>query len=143
MSKAMETEKLFKEGFNCSQAIFATYAPDYGCSREAALKLAGPLGGGIGRMAGTCGAVTGALLVIGLKYGTTSLDTELKKIGFAKVNEFLTMFKLKNKSCICSDLLGHDISTEDGLRTAREINLFATICPTLVKDAAVILEELL
>jgi len=59
----------FLDGFVCSQAVLCAYAEELGLAREAALRLAAPFAGGIGRMGLTCGAVTGAFLVMALKYG--------------------------------------------------------------------------
>ena len=71
MSRVEQAVSCFQGGFNCSQAVLSTYAQDFGLDREAALKLAAGFGGGMGRMAGTCGAVTGAFMVLGLKHGPT------------------------------------------------------------------------
>ncbi|MDD2550794.1 MAG: C-GCAxxG-C-C family protein, partial [Bacteroidales bacterium] len=68
VSEALE---LFKSGFNCSQAVLAAFSEECGISRETALKIACPFGGGIGGYGRTCGALTGGLMVIGLKYGAT------------------------------------------------------------------------
>ena len=64
---------------NCSLAILSTYAEDLGLDREVALKAAAGFGGGMGRMAGTCGAVTGALMVLGLKHGPVEADDQQGK----------------------------------------------------------------
>ena len=60
-SKANEAVACFQEGFNCSQAVFLTYCEEFGLlDRKTALKIACGLGGGMGRLGGTCGAVSGA-----------------------------------------------------------------------------------
>ena len=134
----------FEEGFSCSQAVFSAYAEQFGLDRETALKIAGGFGGGMGRMAQTCGAVTGAFMVIGLKYGAIDAeDKETKEKAYALVREFSDRFKSRHGSIVCQDLLGCDISKPEGERVAREQKLFKTICPKLVKDAAEILEEML
>lgn len=66
----------FKEGFSCSQALLSTYGPEPGVDRRTALRVSGAFGGGICRMGETCGAVTGALMVVGLKYGRTMAEDE-------------------------------------------------------------------
>jgi C_GCAxxG_C_C family probable redox protein len=134
----------FKEGFSCSQAVFSAYAEQLGLDRETALKIAGAFGGGMGRMAQTCGAVTGAFMVIGLKYGAIGAeDKETKEKAYALVREFVDRFKSRHGSIACQDLLGCDISKPEGEKVAREQKLFETICPKLVKDAAELLEEML
>jgi C_GCAxxG_C_C family probable redox protein len=57
---------LFQEGFSCSQALRSTYGERYGLARDLALKLGDAFGGGMGGLGRMCGAVTGALMVIGL-----------------------------------------------------------------------------
>ena len=134
----------FEEGFSCSQAVFSAYAEQFGLDRETALKISGGFGGGMGRMAQTCGAVTGAFMVIGLKYGAIGAeDKETKEKAYDLVREFADRFKSRHGSIICQELLGCDISKPEGEKVAREQKLFETICPKLVKDAAEILEEML
>jgi C_GCAxxG_C_C family probable redox protein len=131
-------------GFNCSQAILSTYGEALGLDRKVARKLAAGFGAGMGRMAGVCGAVTGAFMVLGLKSGpTVAEDKEAKERAYQLVQEFSRRFTARNGSTICKNLLSCDISTVDGLASARERRLFATTCPKMVRDAAEILEEVL
>jgi len=145
MSIADTATACFDEGFNCSQSVFSAFAPQLGLDRVAALKVAGPFGGGMGRMGETCGAVTGALMVIGLKYGqTTSEDKAAKEKSYELVREFVKRFRARNRGCIaCRELLGADISTPEGMQKLREKQAFTTMCPKFVRDAAEIVEELL
>jgi C_GCAxxG_C_C family probable redox protein len=134
----------FEEGFSCSQAIFSTYGEELGLDYEAALKIAGAFGGGIGRMAETCGVVTGALMAIGLEYGAVEAEDQAAKDKTYEVaGEFVKRFKTRHGSIICKELLGHDISTPSGVEAAREKGVFSTICPGLVEDAAEIIEAVL
>jgi len=131
----------FAEGFNCSQAVFSSCAE--GMDEETALRIASGFGGGMGRMAGTCGAVTGAMMVLGLRFGGTAPDREAKERVYARIREFADRFKARNGSLVCRDLLGCDISTPEGYEVAQEKELFTTTCPRLVRAAAEILEEML
>jgi len=134
----------FKDGFSCSQAVFSTYATQLGLNREAALKIGGAFGGGMGHMGETCGAVTGAFMVIGLRYGRTIAgDRQSQDKTDSLVNEFVNKFKSRNTSIVCKELLGCDLSTPEGTTMAKEKNLFATICPGFVRDAAEIIEQIL
>ena len=134
----------FKSGFSCSQAVLSAYAEQFGLDKTTALKVSGAFGGGIAGMAGTCGAVTGAFMVIGLKYGKTKAqDDDAKKKTYALVKEFIKRFKAKHSSIICRELLGCDISTEDGAKAFKEKKLMNTVCPGLVETAAEILGEIL
>lgn len=133
----------YKEGFSCSQAVLSTYAEQSGLSRQAALKVAAGFGGGMA-MAETCGAVTGAFMVMGLKSGAvTAEDKASKKRTYELVREIAKEFKARNGSIVCKELLGCDISTPEGRKTAEDKGLFSSVCPKLVQDAAEILEEML
>jgi C_GCAxxG_C_C family probable redox protein len=143
-AKPEQAVNVFKEGSNCSQAIISVYAEDFGLSRENALKISRGFGGGMGRMAQTCGAVTGAFMVLGLKYGNADIhDKEAKERIYGLVREFACRFENRNSSIVCRELLGCDISKPEGAAAAKENGLFASVCPKLVGDAAEILEEMM
>ena len=143
MTRAETALSQFQEGFNCSQAILSAYAGQFGLDEETALKLAAGFGGGMGRMAETCGAVTGAFMVLGLRFGEACPDRDAKERIYGRVREFADRFKARNGSLVCRDLLGRDISVPENLQLARETYLFSTNCPKFVRDACEILEELL
>ncbi|MHA1525954.1 MAG: C-GCAxxG-C-C family protein [Promethearchaeota archaeon] len=144
MTNVENAISLFKKGFRCSQAILSTYATQFGLDQELALRLASPFGGGMGSLGNTCGAVTGAIMVLGLKYGHSKVG-ELKKKEKANqiTKDFVEKFKSRNGSIMCKELLNCDISTPEGRNKAIEEKLFIEICPNLVRDSAEILEELL
>lgn len=138
MRRVEEAVSCLKEGFSCSQAVLSAYGTEFGLDREIALKVSGAFGGGMGRMGGTCGAVTGAFMVIGLKYGKTKAeDNQTREKACSLVREFVAEFESRNGSIICRELIGGDIGTPEGMRTARNV------CPELVTDAAEIIERLL
>jgi C_GCAxxG_C_C family probable redox protein len=134
----------FDKGFNCSQAVFSAFAEDFDLDQETALKIAGPFGGGMGRMAETCGTVTGALMALGLKYSATSgEDKETKERTYALAREFVERFKARNGAATCRALLEYDISTPEGHQAAQDQKLFKSVCPKYVADAAEIAEEMI
>ena len=140
--KSQDAAELFRNGFLCSQAVLATFSDSYGLDRNSALKIASGLGAGM-RCSEICGAVSGAVLVIGLKHGhTDAKDTAAKKICDAKVREFLSIFLERNQALTCRDILGCDISTPAGRQKAVDDKLFTTVCVDKVASAATILEEL-
>ncbi|MCX6151182.1 MAG: C-GCAxxG-C-C family protein [Ignavibacteriales bacterium] len=144
MGKSEIAIECFQNGFSCSQAVISTYCEELGLDKESALKIACAFGGGMGHIGETCGAVTGAFMVIGLKHGKIKVDdNEAKAKTYELVAEFAKRFKALNNSIHCFELIGFDLSTEEGLAQARESNRFKTVCPKLVKDAAEIVEELL
>jgi arsenate reductase len=132
----------FAEGFNCAQAVFSVYAGHFGFDRDTALKLAAGFGGGMGRMASTCGAVTGAFMVLGLQYGGVTADREAKEAIYAHIREFARRFNARNGSSVCRELLGCDISDAEGFRRAQESGVFTGVCPKFVRDACEILEDM-
>ena len=144
MKRSEKAVELFESGLNCSQAILVAFAEGTALDAGQAAKLAGGFGGGMGRMAHTCGAVTGALLVLGLKCGTASPDDKVgKENTYRLVREFADKFQVRNGSIVCRDLLGCDISTAAGSNMAKETGLFRKACPKLVRDAAEVLEGML
>jgi C_GCAxxG_C_C family probable redox protein len=144
MNNTERAVSLFKEGFSCSQAVLAAYGEQFDLQQELALRIAGAFGGGMGRMGETCGAVTGAIMVIGLKFGcTTAGDLKARENAYTVVREFVHQFKGRNVSVLCRDLLDCDIGTPEGMKRAREEGLIKKTCPKFVKDAAEILDQLI
>jgi len=144
MSEVERAVSTYKEGFCCSQALLSTYGTQFGLDREIALKVAAAFGGGINYMGETCGAVTGALMVIGLKCGNTKAkDRKAEKKTYKMTREFVDRFKSRNGSIRCKDLLGCDISTPEGRELQKKDKLFKTVCPNYVQDAAEIIEQIL
>lgn len=144
MNKAEKAVALFKEGFSCSQAVFSAFSEDFCLDRNTSLKISQPFGGGMAHLGEACGAVTGAFMLIGLKYGRTKADDlEARDRTYAKMRQFTDRFKALHCSIQCRCLLGLDLGTEEGMRLAREKNLFQTICVKYVQDAATIVEEFL
>ena len=126
---------LFNNGFYCSQSVLGAFCKKYGMDENLAFRVSCGLNSGI-RCADVCGAVSGAVLVIGLKYGSD------KPVCNGKTEEFIEAFKEKNGSILCRDLLGCDISTPEGKENALDKNLFKTLCVDMVKSAAQVLEDL-
>ena len=137
--------QLFKEGYNCSQAVFAAFAEDYGIDRELALRLSSSFGGGMGRMREVCGAVSGMFLTAGLETGSADgPDREGKAANYAEVQALADKFRKENGSIICRELLGLG---QDGGQTShvpekRTGEYYKKRpCVELVRCAAEILEE--
>ena len=142
MSNVEKAVANFAAGFNCSQAVFAAFSEQLDLSEEKALKVAAGFGGGM-RMAETCGALTGAFMAIGLKYGATEAkDQATKKKTYAVIEDITERFRKRNSFVICRELLSCDISTPEGMKTASEKELIKKACPKMVKDAAELLEEI-
>lgn len=142
MDKASEAVEMFRDGCACSQAILVAYGCPLGLAREQALQVSSGFAGGM-RMGDTCGAVTGAFMVLGLLHGGSDSATGAGRAEvYAKVLDFADRFGERNGTLACRDLLGCDLRTPEGLAQAREQNLFKTVCVKMVRDAAEILEEM-
>jgi C_GCAxxG_C_C family probable redox protein len=112
--------------------------------RETALGVAAALGGGLGHMGETCGAVAGALMVIGLRYGKTRTDDkEAADKTYAIAKELIDEFRSHHGTVRCKELLGVDISTPEGYALIREKGIAKTMCGAFIKDAAEIAEKIL
>ena len=136
MSRVDEAVKLFGEGYLCSQAVFSVFCEEFGVSRDDAFKIGACFGSGM-RKGEVCGACTGALMAIGLKYGDD------KKVCDELSDEFFDEFSTENGSYICNDLLGCDIRTPEGVQYAIENNLFKEFCPKMVTSAVNITEKIM
>jgi C_GCAxxG_C_C family probable redox protein len=134
----------FAAKFNCAQAVFSAFAPALGINDADALRIATAFGAGMGRQQEVCGAVTGAYMAIGAKYGmTTPAHTDAKENTYALVNEFSAKFRELHGSTICLDLLGCDMSTEEGRNEIAARDLHTTVCASCVRDACGILDTML
>ena len=101
MNRVERAVSCFKTGFSCSQALLSTYGTQFGLTRETALKVSGAFGSGVSRRGETCGAVTGAFMLIGLKHGMTIVDDEVaKEETYRLVNEFVARFCVKSCSVV-------------------------------------------
>jgi C_GCAxxG_C_C family probable redox protein len=144
VSKSEQAVDRFRSGFNCSQAVLATFAEDYDLDLELALKVACGFGGGMGRGGHTCGAVTGAIMVLGLaESGPDPLVLASKTRVYSLVQNLMRRFAALNRTTCCRELLGCDIGTPEGYLEAQRLDLFQTRCPKYVQDAVEILEDML
>ena len=145
MKKSEKALDYFRNKFNCSQSVFTVFSPEYGYSENNALKVSCAFGGGMGRQQQTCGAVTGALMAIGLKYGKGINDTEEKKqMTYSKTREFFEEFIKIHGSTNCRELLdGLDMTDPEDHNKIMERNLFEVKCEKYVADAVIITEKLI
>jgi C_GCAxxG_C_C family probable redox protein len=143
MNNVSEAVGLFGNGCACSQAILAVYGARLGLERDIAMRIASGFAGGM-RMSETCGAVTGAFMVLGLRHGTAACVTQRGRGAvYAAVQDFTARFQARNRTVVCRDLLGCDVATPEGLEAAKKQGLFKTKCLKMVQDAAEILETML
>jgi C_GCAxxG_C_C family probable redox protein len=142
MNNVEKTVDLFPSRLNCSQAMLTVFGESYGLDSEMAQKLGRPFGGGMGHMARTCGAVTGAVLVLGLAKDHED-EGEARKVSYSCVQELFRRFEALHGTTECRSLLGADMSTKEGWKKVQDEKLVRKLCPAFVRDAASILENLL
>lgn len=143
MNHTDKAKEYFSNNFNCSQAVFTTFATEMGLDEELALKIATQFGGGA-RKGEMCGAVSGALTVLGLKYGHCHLGNEEEKGRAYRISEdFMNRFMQKNDTVVCRELLGYDLSEPEDMKKIKELNLFKTTCPEMVRCATEIVDEMI
>ena len=143
MSDVESSVDMFLNDCACSQAILVTYSQRCGLDPKHAMRLAAGFAGGM-RMAETCGAVTGSFMVLGMHGCGDDCNTgKGRERIYAMVRDFTARFEKKNGSTRCKELLGCDISTAEGMKAAKDRNLFKTRCADMVRCAAEILEEML
>lgn len=131
--------ELFKEGKNCSQAVFTAFATELGLTEEMALGISVGLGGGVGRMREVCGAVSGSAMVVGLKYPELS-KTEV----YEKVRAIADEFKKTNPSIVCKELLGITKPESSSVPEARTNEYYQKRpCVQIVEDATLATEKIL
>ncbi|HOQ38212.1 MAG TPA: C-GCAxxG-C-C family protein [Acetivibrio sp.] len=144
MNKAKYAVEFFNKGFNCSQSVFCAFCEDFGVDTKLGLKMACSFGAGMGYMGEVCGAVSGAFMVLGLKYGQNNEhDQYSKTLNYLLVKDFASRFREINGSINCKELIQYDLSDEGQLNAARQTDVFTTKCPKYVKDAVEILEEII
>jgi C_GCAxxG_C_C family probable redox protein len=144
MDLIQEVNRYHDSGCNCSQSVFNTFAGQFGIAPEKSNQVAAAFGGGMGRSGLTCGAVTGALMVLGMRFGPkVPSDQAAKELTYQKAREFMIRFKEENGDLDCLKLVGMDISTPEGWQKARELKVFSTTCPKYLESAVSILDEML
>jgi C_GCAxxG_C_C family probable redox protein len=144
MTKSDEAYRCFMSRFTCSAAVFSAFSKDLELDPDTAKKIACGFGAGISKTGNICGAVSGAIMVIGLKYGKIRAEDEAStEKTRALVRQFIREFTERNGSVSCTALLGYDLSDPQSYTAAKDSGLFVTRCPAFVRDAADILEKIL
>lgn len=137
-----DVNKYLLKGLDCGQTVLTIMSGELGISEETAQMVASGCGGGM-YTGDTCGAVVGAIMAIGLKYGfNIPVNQDDKDRCREKTLEFKRRFCELHGTCCCRELLGADVSTPEGMEKIRNENLLKIKCPQFVSDAVTILEEM-
>jgi C_GCAxxG_C_C family probable redox protein len=133
----------FSGGFNCAQSVLFSFCDDLHFDTGTALTIARGFGGGMGRKQEVCGAVSGGIMALGIKYGQDVKDEKkAKELIYAKTREFMDAFAEKRGTFICRKLLDCDLTTEHGQKQFKENDLSNKTCKQCVRSAVEILEQL-
>lgn len=140
-----KARKLFKEGYNCAQAVFMAFSDITGYDGKAAAMLSSSFGGGMGRLREVCGAVSGCFMVLGCVMGYHDpKDLEGKKTHYAVIQEAAESFRRENGSIICRELLGLGTGASDPTPEKRTEEYYKRRpCEEYVAIAAKVTEETL
>ena len=143
MSRIDDAGRLFGQGYACSQAVLIAFAPLLDLDRNEALRIAAGFAAGM-RLGQTCGAATGAIMVLGLALCDEGCSTREGRAGIAsEVDTFMSRFRERVGASDCPDIMGIDIRSPEGRATAQEQGIFGTRCLPAVRAAAEILEDML
>ena len=133
----------FSQKLHCSQSVLASFADECGITEEQAIKLGSCFGTGM-RKGEVCGAVTGALMVLGLLYGQKKAgDTDGRQRANKVDDLMMNRFKEKCGSYLCNDLLGCDVRTMKGVQYCLDNKLFTEFCPKMVAAAVEVVEGII
>ena len=143
MERSDKAKDLFLSGYNCAQSVLLSFADDLKFSKELAQKLAAGFGGGMGKQQETCGAVTGAIMVLGLLKGEeVNNNDELKSASYGAVKELTRAFVAEYNTTKCRDLIGCDLNTPEGEAKFKEEKIMENTCAPCVGKAVQIVEDL-
>lgn len=143
MSTSEKAKEAMAGGYNCAQSVAMTYGAQFGVPKKTLARISAAFGGGISRSDSICGGVSGALMVLGLKFGSDTPDPAAKAKTYALGNEFINEYTRRHGAVTCTGLLGYNLSDPEQRKEAAEKKATADVCPDVVKNAGKLLEEFL
>jgi len=143
MDRSEKAKDLFLSGYNCTQSVLLSFADDLKFSKELAQKMAAGFGGGMGKQQETCGAVTGAIMVLGLLKGEeVNNNEELKTKTYGAVQDLIRGFVAEFSTTKCRDIIHCDLNTPEGQARFKEEKIMENLCAPCVEKAVQIVEKL-
>lgn len=132
----------FENGCNCSQAILNAYCEDFGLDSEKASNIAVAFGGGVGRQGRMCGCLSGALMVLGLKFGINSTNQiNVRTDCYDLAKSFSKRFIELNGALDCRDIIKYNLDNLEERKKAQESNVFKSRCSRVVANTVELLED--
>jgi C_GCAxxG_C_C family probable redox protein len=132
----------FRGGYNCAQSVLLAMQEHYGTKSEVIPKIASAFGGGVGRCGSLCGALTGAVMAIGIKHGTNERGAEKRDKAYKLAQRFYEQFTRELGTPFCRELIGYDLTKQKELEKAERLKVFDEKCEGFVKKAVEILLNL-
>jgi len=137
-----KAKTLFRESYNCSQSVLLAMCQHWGVESDLVPKIATGFGGGMGRSSSVCGAVTGGVMALGVRYGANEPSTEKRLLTYDYTRKFLERFEKRNGGTLCRDLIGYTLADPNEYEKAVKSGVFQKKCPRYVETAVKILLEL-
>jgi C_GCAxxG_C_C family probable redox protein len=136
--------EMFMQNFNCAEVVLTGLVREFGLDCGCVPRIATAFGGGMGGQGRVCGALSGAMMALGLKFGRECAeDNESKAVTYGKVRELFRLFESEFGTCSCFDLIGIDLTTPEGLQQAKAVGLHANICAKYVRFVVAAASEML
>jgi len=143
-NKITIAQNSFESGLNCAQSIISAYTDELEIDKTLALDLASGFGGGMGRLQETCGAVTGAFMIIGLVNSRKIYDEGIRsEKTHSDIQDYANHFTKIHGTIKCGELLGCDLKTAEGQEYFTNNNLGNTICQTCISNSISFLERII
>ncbi len=144
MNRAEQAAEYMRGGLNCAQSVVKAFSAELGAEEDAVVRMASSFGGGMARNGYVCGAVSGAAIVLGARYGFSDpAESGARAKIAAKVNALIAQFQKANGAVLCRELLSIDPKNPEDWKRVGEAGVFANQCPLYVQSAAQLVEEIL
>ena len=145
MTKGEQAVAKFSSGYNCAQSVLSVFCLELGLDKDQALKIACGFGAGMGRKEEVCGAVSGGIMVISLRFGRGErADRQATEVTYTKVRELMDRFSQRHGTYLCRKLLDDcDLMADEGQKTFLNRDYFNTICKPCVKSVVEIVEKIM
>lgn len=134
--------KYFSEDYNCAQSVLLTMFEHWNGKSELIPKIATAFGGGIGRCGSLCGALTGGLMAIGIKYGTNEPSLENRLDTYELAQALYRQFEERYGTVLCRELIGYTLSNPEESEKAHDANVLEEKCTNFIRTVIEILFEL-
>jgi len=134
--------KHFLQGYNCAQSVLLTMFEHWKGKSELILRIATAFGGGIGRCGSICGALTGGVMALGIKYGTNEPSQEKRLKAYELAHRLYKRFGMQHGNVLCRELIGYDLTNPQEVKEARTARVFEKRCVNFVRSVVEILAEL-